>query len=126
VVVAGLDLAQGMPLHPIEVVVAGVLVVANAILCLVLISLVLLKASLWVLVVLVVLVSLLIPHLATLGQLAQPLPLQIFVRTAATQDLVGLPQGAQEAQAAHPLCFLTQPLAVTRGQLETLQWDQVG
>jgi hypothetical protein len=126
VVVAGLDLVQGMPLHPIEVVVAVVLVVANATSGLVLISLGLPKASLSELVVLVVLVSLLIPHQATLGQLAQPLPLQIFVLTEETLGLVGLPPVAQLAQAAHPLCFLTQPLAVIVEQLEILQWGQVG
>ena len=105
-VVAVLGLAQDMPLHPIEVVVAGVLVEANATSDLVLISLGLPKASLWVLVVLVVLVSLLIAPLAMQGQLAQQLPLQIFVRMEATLDLVGLRQVGLLALPSRPFCFL--------------------
>jgi hypothetical protein len=113
VVVAGVDLVEGMPLHQPEVVVAGVLVVANAISGLVLISLVLLKPSLWVVVVLGVRLSPLIAHLAMVGQLAQPLALPISVRTGVILVVVEAQSMDQVVALAHPSCFSIQVLPAT-------------
>jgi hypothetical protein len=113
VVVAGVDLVEGMPLHQAEVVVAGVLVVANAISGLVLISLVLLKASLWVVVVLGVRLSPLITPLERVRQLAQQLPLQIFVRMAVILVVVEAQSMDQVVALAHPSCFSIQVLPAT-------------
>jgi hypothetical protein len=116
--VAGVDLVEGMPLHPTEVVVAGVLVEANAISGLVLISLVLLKVSLWVLVVLVVLESLLIAHWVMLEQLAQPLPLPILEDMAGVVECLDLHPQDLVALHAHPFCFSIQVLAAIVGLQE--------
>lgn len=102
VVVVVVDLVEDMPLHQAEVVVAGVLVVANAISGLVLISLVLLKPSLWVVVVLGVRLSPLIAPLERVRQLAQQLPLQIFVRTAVILVVVEAQSMGQVVALAHP------------------------
>lgn len=124
-VLAEVDLVEDTLPHQTEVEGVVVLVVANAISGLVLISLVLLKALLSGVVVLVVRLSPQMIPLAMLGQLARPLHSLIFVPMAVAAVLLDQQVLHQVGLREHPSRFSTQALPATVGHQGIRQQDHL-